>query len=177
MTRTSQYLSLILRHNPGMIGLELDPNGWADIEALLRGAATQGRVISRELLDRVVEENSKRRFAISEDGTRIRANQGHSIDVDLQLQPRQPPAILYHGTAIRFLDSIRRTGLQPQSRQHVHLSIDQETATKVGQRHGKPAILVVEAQRMVEQGSLFYLSENEVWLTNIVPPAFITFPS
>lgn len=176
ITRTSKFLSLILRHNPAAIGLELDPNGWAKIDALLQGAAAQGRVISRELLDRVVRENSKRRYAISDDGTCIRANQGHSIEIDLQLQPQQPPPILYHGTAARFLESIRRSGLLPQSRQHVHLSTDHATAIKVGQRHGKPAILQVDAQRMEEQGSVFYLSANGVWLTNSVLPAFIMFP-
>ena len=128
------------------------------------------------MLEQVVAENDKKRFAISEDGERIRANQGHSVDIDLALTASEPPELLYHGTASRFLDSIRATGLHSASRQHVHLSGDEPTATKVGQRHGKPVVLVVRARAMAAAGHLFYFSQNGVWLTERVPVEFINFP-
>ena len=134
----SKFLSLVLRHKPETIGLTLDANGWADVEELMERARQNGRPLTRPLLERVVAENDKKRFALSEDGTKIRANQGHSITVDLALKPQLPPETLYHGTASRFIASIRQQGLRPGSRQHVHLSVDEATATNVGQRHGKP---------------------------------------
>lgn len=176
LVKTSKFLSLILRHKPEEIGLSLDPEGWADIEELLRLAGQHGKTLTRSVLEEVVEGNDKKRFVISEDGARIRANQGHSISVDLGFAPSQPPAVLFHGTATRFVESIRRQGLLRGNRQHVHLSKDEETAVKVGQRHGKPAVLKVAAGALCEQGHAFYLSENGVWLTEHVPPEFIEFP-
>lgn len=171
---TSKFLSLVLRHRPGLIGLALDEAGWADIDELIRLAQSH-QPLTRDLIDRAVAENGKQRFAISEDGSRIRARQGHSIDVDLQLQPTSPPQRLYHGTATRFVDAIRHEGLHRRSRQHVHLSADADTATQVGARHGRPMVLIVHADKMVAAGHAFFLSENGVWLTDAVPPAFIDF--
>lgn len=173
----SKFLSLILRHAPDKIGLTLDPNGWADVEELLRLMALNGKKVSRDVLEQVVAENDKKRFAFSEDGLRIRASQGHSIEIELDLPPAIPPDTLYHGTATRFIDSIRAEGLKPGSRQHVHLSKDIATATKVGQRHGKPVVLIVRANDMLAAGHTFYLSANEVWLTSHVPTEFIDFPT
>jgi len=172
LTRTSKFLSLVLRHKPEEIGIALDANGWTDVDELLH--KWKGKpALTRELLDRVVAENSKKRFALSEDGTRIRANQGHSVDVDLALQPVEPPEVLYHGTATRFLESIRAGGLHCAGRTHVHLSADRETAVKVGSRHGKPVVLTVAARRMHAAGHAFFLSENGVWLTERVPAEFL----
>ncbi len=170
---TSKFLSRILRHAPERIGLSLDANGWVSIDELLRQSASHGKRITRELLDRVVDQNDKQRFAISDDGTQIRASQGHSVAVDLALVAQQPPDWLYHGTASRFVDSIRKTGLNAGNRQHVHLSFDAITATKVGQRHGKPVVLTVRAGDLWRAGSMFYLSANGVWLTDSVPTEFI----
>jgi len=170
---TSKFLSLVLRHHPETIGIFLDEQGWVEIDELLAATNRFDRKLIRPLLDRVVRENDKQRFAISADGTRIRANQGHSIDVDLGLQPTQPPELLYHGTIARFLDSIRTSGLERGSRQYVHLSPDVETAHKVGQRRGRPIVLLIEAGRMFHDGHTFYRSANGVWLTDAVPPAYI----
>ena len=172
----SKFLSLILRHNPSKIGLTLDSQGWVSIHDLLEKANAHGKQISRQLLDRVVAENDKKRFAISDDGHRIRASQGHSVEIDLALSPQVPPEFLFHGTASRFVDSILQTGLNSGNRQHVHLSIDQATALKVGQRHGKPVVLVVRAGEMARSDFKFFLSDNGVWLTDSVPPAFISQP-
>ncbi|MCB0062887.1 MAG: RNA 2'-phosphotransferase, partial [Caldilineaceae bacterium] len=176
ITRFSKLLSLILRHDPGRIGLTLDAGGWADVDELLTKAAQAGHKISREQLAAVVAQNNKQRFRFNEDGTRIRANQGHSIPVDLGLEAQTPPPVLYHGTATRFLDSIRAEGLNRRSRQHVHLSADIETARKVGQRHGKPVILTVDAAAMHGDGHTFYRSDNGVWLVDAVPTAYLMFP-
>ncbi|SIO96657.1 RNA 2'-phosphotransferase [Vibrio spartinae] len=171
----SKFLSLVLRHKPETIGLTLDPHGWANIDELIHKASTSNEIenIDRDLIQEVVDTNDKKRFIMSEDGQHIRANQGHSIRVDLQLQPSVPPEFLYHGTATRFLDSIIEQGLKPQQRQHVHLSADTETAVSVGKRYGKPVILKIKARLMYEQGYEFYLSENGVWLTSYVLPEFI----
>lgn len=174
LVSASKFLSLVLRHQPDVIGLSLDAEGWADIDALIRLAAGR-KPLTRALIEAVVENNNKQRFAISADGQRIRAHQGHSIDVDLGFVPVTPPARLYHGTATRFVESIRREGLVKRSRQHVHLSADADTATNVGARHGTPAILVVHAAEMVAAGHAFYRSGNGVWLTDAVPPDFIDF--
>lgn len=176
LVRTSKFLSLVLRHQPEAIGLTLDAQGWAEVEELIRLANISGQRVDRTLLERVVAENDKKRFALSEDGRRIRASQGHSIEVDLALSPTPPPELLYHGTATRFLESIRQQGLHAASRQHVHLSADLETATKVGQRHGKVVVLTVRAQAMAEAGHSFFLSANGVWLTEWVPVEFLEFP-
>ena len=170
---TSKFLSYVLRHRPDSIGLTLDEGGWAEVSDLLARAAEKGRVISIEHLRKVVRENDKQRFSFDEDGKRIRANQGHSIPIDLGLEPRVPPEVLFHGTASRFVSAIREQGLVSRSRQHVHLSLDRETATKVGGRHGKPVILTIRASRMHGDGHVFFLSENGVWLTERVPARYI----
>ena len=172
-TRISKFLSYVLRHRPQAVGLALDAQGWASIDELIEKARPQ-MALNRELIEQVVSTNDKQRFALSEDGTRIRANQGHSLDVDIGLEPRVPPALLYHGTATRFMDSINRDGLVSGRRQHVHLSLDAETAHAVGRRHGKPVILQIDAKAMHEQGMLFYVSANGVWLTEHVPTRFIS---
>ena len=173
-TKISKFLSLVLRHKPQTIGIELDPNGWVDVDLLLQKASDHGRTISPEQLARVVATNDKKRFAFSDDGLRIRASQGHSLAVDLKLEPQEPPALLYHGTASRFLDRIRAEGLKKMGRQHVHLSATRETATKVGSRHGAPVILVVDCSGMLGAGHKFYLSANNVWLTDVVPSKFLS---
>ena len=176
LVQTSKFLSLILRHAPEKISLALDAQGWADIGQLLAQAARHGRRLSREQLDDVVARDSKTRYAISADGLRIRANQGHSLAaVDLGLPPATPPAMLYHGTASRFVEAIRAAGLLPGARKHVHLSSNRETAVAVGARHGKPVVLAVDAAAMQAQGHVFYVSANGVWLTDTVPQVFIAF--
>jgi len=175
---TSKYLSLILRHRPETIGLSLDAEGWVDIDILIGAANRHGKRLSLELVHRVVAENDKQRFALSDDGLRIRASQGHSIrTVDLNLAPVEPPAQLYHGTVAAFLDSIRRQGLLKRSRNHVHLSTDADTARRVGLRRGKPIVLVIESQAMHADGYKFFLSKNGVWLTDSVPVRYIQFPN
>lgn len=171
----SKFLSFVLRHEPESIGIALDREGWADIGQLIAAAAAHGRRLDRDLIQAVVETSDKKRFALSGDGLRIRAVQGHSTSaVDIGYQAKLPPELLYHGTATRFLDSIRKDGLRPGSRQYVHLSQDEQTALAVGQRHGKPVILTVQALRMHEQGFKFFQAENGVWLSDTVPVAFIS---
>jgi putative RNA 2'-phosphotransferase len=172
-TRISKFLSLVLRHRPAAAEVALDAEGWVTIAALLSGAARHGMLIHRNELDYVVATNEKRRFAVSPDGRRIRANQGHSIAVDLGLARQEPPARLYHGTVERFLAGILARGLQKKSRQHVHLSPDEATARRVGQRRGEPVILEIAAAEMHMAGHVFYRSANDVWLTGSVPPAHI----
>jgi len=175
LNKTSKFLSYVLRHKPDAIGLTLTENGWANIDELISKARTSGdrTTIDRASIQKVVDTNDKKRFIISDDGQSIRASQGHSINIDLQLKPATPPEFLYHGTATRFLDTILKEGLKPQQRQHVHLSTDVETATKVGQRYGKPSILTIKALLMYEKGFTFYLSDNGVWLTTSVPSTYI----
>jgi putative RNA 2'-phosphotransferase len=172
----SKFLSYVLRHKPDAIGIALGEEGWVAVDALLAAAARHGKSISRDLLNEVVATNDKRRFALSPDGRSIRANQGHSVEVDLALAPVEPPELLYHGTVERFLDSIRRDGLVRGNRQQVHLSPDRDTATHVGARRGKPVILVVEAGRLNLAGHQFFRSENGVWLTDAVPPEYLRIP-
>jgi putative RNA 2'-phosphotransferase len=169
--KVSKRLSFVLRHRPESIGLELAEGGWVAIDDLIAALARHGTQISHEDLQNVVAHNDKRRFTIEEG--RIRASQGHSIDVDLALESRTPPGVLYHGTATRFLDSILRQGLVRGSRHHVHLSADDETARKVGRRHGVPVVLTVASGRMAEAGHGFFLSANGVWLTEQVPPGYL----
>lgn len=164
-----RFLSLVLHHNPLAAGIRLDPNGWADVNELLTGANRSGKRIDREALERIVRENNKRRYSFNEDHTKIRANQGHSIEVVVELRIQTPPRTLYHGTASRFLDSIRQQGITKRNRQHVHLSADIETAVKVGSRHGKAVVLFIDAAAMAKDGYTFYLSENGVWLCDAVP--------
>ena len=172
----SKFLSLVLRHQPEAIGLSLDGEGWARIDELIACAARHRRPLSRERIEQIVAISDKQRFKLSEDGQHIRANQGHSIEVDLKLEPREPPEWLFHGTATRNLESIRTGGLVKRSRQHVHLSPDETTAIKVGQRHGQPVVLRVAALDMHHAGHPFYLSDNGVWLVDAVPPQFLVFP-
>lgn len=169
----SKFLSYILRHNPQTIGLELDKEGWADVEELMAKSKTDYSVLTREILDIVVSTNEKNRFAFNEDKSKIRANQGHSIDIELNLETQQPPAFLYHGTVDKFLDVIKAEGLKKMNRQHVHLSADKDTAVDVGSRRGKPIVLVINSGEMHQNGYSFYLSANGVWLTDHVPAAFI----
>jgi putative RNA 2'-phosphotransferase len=172
---SSKFLALILRHEPGKIGLTLDAQGWAHIDELITFSQRSGKQIDRALIEEIVATSDKQRFIMSDDGRKIRANQGHSVNIDLGLQPSEPPQVLYHGTATRFLQSIREQGLLHGSRQHVHLSAEKATAINVGGRHGVPVVLHVAARRMHEQSHHFYLSENGVWLTEHVPVAFIGF--
>jgi putative RNA 2'-phosphotransferase len=174
--RISKFLSLVLRHEPGKIGIILDAQGWTDCDELIAAAARHGLRFDRATLLEIVRTNDKQRFALSDDGTRIRANQGHSVAVDLALVPEPPPETLFHGTVEKFLASIRLEGLRKGERHHVHLSPDLVTATKVGQRRGKPVILRIRAAEMAKAGHEFFLSENGVWLTDTVPPEFIDFP-
>ncbi len=173
LVRTSKFLSLVLRHRPEAIGLELDEAGWAPVAELIRLAGEHGRELSESLIREVVETNDKRRFSLSEDGQRIRARQGHSVRVDLGLEPVAPPDVLFHGTAKRFLDSILRHGLIKGKRHHVHLSSAEATARAVGQRHGSPVVLRVRAGRMQRDGHAFFVSENGVWLTDHVPVEYL----
>lgn len=172
-TRLSKYLSLHLRHKPAAIGLKLQKGGWVCVEELLAACAANGVAISRDELAEVVVGSDKQRFAFSDDGTRIRAQQGHSVEVDLQLLPATPPAVLYHGTAPAALPAIQRDGLQKMSRHHVHLSPDEETARRVGARRGRPVILTVDAAGLHAVGGVFYKSGNGVWLVDHVPPQFL----
>lgn len=175
--RISRFLSLVLRHQPGLIELRLDAQGWAEVAQLLKQAKYhRGLTISREDLERVVRHNDKQRYAFSADGRRIRANQGHSVPVDLGLPSIAPPDLLFHGTATRHLSAIRRTGLQKIQRRHVHLSPDRETAWQVGGRHGQAVILTIRAAELHRSGQAFFRADNGVWLTDSVPVAFIDFP-
>jgi putative RNA 2'-phosphotransferase len=169
----SKFLSFVLRHKPDAVGLTLSPDGWVNIDELIEKADAAGTRFHRDDLLHVVATSDKKRFSVSEDGLRIRAAQGHSVPVELGLLPQEPPAVLYHGTATRFLGSIRSHGLKPQARQQVHLSIDEATAQRVGQRHGKPIVLKVDARAMHATGIRFYRAENGVWLTDEVPPKFL----
>ncbi|KQT22325.1 RNA 2'-phosphotransferase [Chryseobacterium sp. Leaf404] len=171
--KTSKFLSYVLRHHPELIGLSLDENGWANVEELIAKSTNDTQGFTFEELNEIVETNDKKRFVFNDDKTRIRANQGHSIGIDLNLKPQLPPEFLYHGTAQANFDSILENGIEKRSRQHVHLSLDKETANKVGMRHGKPVILTVKTKEMSEDGILFYLSENGVWLTDFVDAKYI----
>ena len=173
LTHLSKFLSLILRHKPEQIGLTLDENGWASVQEFISKANAAGFAYTPELLDEIVDTNNKKRFAFNADKSRIRASQGHSIDVELDLPPVEPPEFLYHGTVEKFLSSILKEGLQKMQRQHVHLSKDTETATNVAARRGKPVTLTILARQMHAEGHLFYLSANAVWLTDQVLPKFI----
>lgn len=173
--RISKFLSYVLRHHPELINLNLDENGWANVDELItRSKRDPHEGISFEELDEIVETNDKKRFIFNEDKTRIRANQGHSIDIDLALISQKPPEFLYHGTAQNNVDSIFEKGIEKRKRKHVHLSQDIETATKVGMRHGKPIILTINTEKMFNDGIEFYLSENNVWLTDFVDIQYIS---
>jgi len=176
----SKLMSLVLRHDPAKIGIELDDAGWTDVAKLVRQANSvevkRGRGLTLEILHEVVEKNDKKRFEISEDGRRIRARQGHSVQVELGDEKREPPEFLYHGTPEKFVAAIRSGGLLKMSRHAVHLSPDTVTADRVGSRRGKPAILMIRAKQMHDDGHAFYLTGNNVWYTDHVPTDYIVWP-
>lgn len=176
--RISRLLSFVLRHRPDSIGLELDEGGWANVDELLEGIQRSKHElsISYAKLEEIVDTNNKKRFEFSGDGQKIRARQGHSVDVELGLEPQRPPQILWHGTATKSLDAIRKTGLEKRNRHAVHLSKDEETASAVGRRHGRLVMLQIKAMAMRADGHKFYLTGNDVWLTDEVPPRYIIFP-
>ncbi len=173
MKDVSKLLSLVLRHQPDALGIVLDPEGWTDVATLLQKMRIRGMAVDLALLKHVVATNDKQRFAFNADYSRIRANQGHSVVVDLGLVAVEPPVYLYHGTSETSIAAILREGLRKQSRQHVHLSADVATATKVGGRHGRPVVLRVKSGQMHQQGVPFYRSENNVWLTDFVAPEYL----
>ena len=173
MVKVSKYLSKHLRHEPERLGLVLEPGGWVRVDALLAACAAQRFAVTEGELRDVVARNDKQRFAFDATGERIRANQGHSVSVDLGLAPSEPPAVLYHGTGAGSADAIRREGLRRMGRHHVHLSPDRETAVRVGRRHGKPVVFEIDTAPLRAAGQLFYVSENGVWLTDSVPPEYL----
>ncbi len=175
--RTSKFLSLILRHEPERVGLILGEAGWVDVNELLQAVNRHGLALTHDQLKHVVATSDKKRFAFSEDGRCIRASQGHSVEVDLQYAPQIPPEILFHGTATRFIDVIRKDGLQRMQRHDVHLSAETKVTFQVGGRHGKPVLLTIRAGDMHRAGFVFRCSANGVWLVNHVPPEFIEFPA
>lgn len=168
-------MSLVLRHQPEVIGRSLDGGGWMPVEDLVKGARHEGVALTHEMVIAIVRDDEKGRYALSEDGLSIKATYGHSVEVDLGLEAVKPPERLFHGTATRFLDSIKRAGITRKRRRYVHLSSDRATAAKVGGRHGRPVILEIEARRMADAGFLFYHSESGIWLTDRVPPEYIVF--
>jgi putative RNA 2'-phosphotransferase len=173
LVKVSKYLSKHLRHQPERLGLCLEEGGWVNVTDLLNACARNRFPISRQELDEVVANNDKQRFSFDEGGTRIRANQGHSVEVDLQLEPAEPPALLFHGTPVGNRELVQTKGLLKMGRHHVHLSADVPTAIKVGARKGKPIVFVVDAAAMRQAGHLFYRSANGVWLADAVPPEFL----
>ncbi len=174
--RTSKFLSLILRHEPERVGLKLGEAGWVGVDELLQAVNRNGVSLTLDQLRHIVATSDKKRFAFSDDGQKIRASQGHSVEVDLQYPPQTPPEILYHGTATRFLDAIHKDGLQKMERHDVHLSAETKVTLQVGGRHGKPVLLTIRAREMHQAGFVFRCSANGVWLVNEVPPQFIDFP-
>lgn len=174
LVKISKFLSLVLRHKPEEVGLRLDQAGWVPVSELLKACQAHGLTITPEELQEVVERNDKRRFSFSEDGSLIRANQGHSVEIELGYEPLTPPPVLYHGTAEHNLHSIKKIGLVKGKKHHVHLSSDAATAIKVGQRHGKPLVLEVRAGLMHQDGFIFYQSANGVWLTDQVPAKYLS---
>lgn len=172
-TKLSKFLSLVLRHKPETIGISLTEHGWVGTQTLIKKMNEYGVQIDFETLSIIVATNNKKRFGFNEDESKIRANQGHSLDIDLGYVQKTPPDILYHGTAQKNIDSIFKIGLEKRNRHLVHLSKDIETAYKVGQRHGKPVILKILAKQMYEDNFKFFESENKVWLTDNVPPRYI----
>lgn len=173
LNKLSVFISLVLRHKPDAAHITLDEHGWANVDELLAGINDTGRKIDMEILEELVRTDNKQRYSFNEDKTRIRANQGHSIPVDVELEEKKPPHFLYHGTADRFLKSIMAEGLKPINRLYVHLSKDEETAVKVGKRHGNPVVLKISAEEMYHDGTKFYLSQNGVWLTKYIEKKYI----
>ena len=171
----SKFLSLVLRHHPEVINITLSDDGWADIGEFIAKANNRGFNFSYASISEIVATSDKQRFKLSDDGEKIRANQGHSINVDIGLAKKSPPEKLFHGTATKFVESIKKQGLIAGNRQYVHLSSDEETAIKVGKRHGSPIVLLIESGKMQQAGFEFFLSENQVWLTKQVPSEYIVF--
>lgn len=172
---TSKFISLILRHKPETIGISLDEHGWADVQELIDGINASGSDhLDMDILEEIVRTDEKQRYSFNKDHTLIRANQGHSIPVDVELEEKIPPAVLYHGTGVKYVSSIDEQGLIPKSRLYVHLSADISTAKKVGSRHGKPVIYTVDCAKMAADGFKFYLSANNVWLTKDVPARYLS---
>lgn len=172
LTRISKFISMILRHKPETIGITLDEHGWADVDELIAGIA-ETRPFDRDMLEEIVATDSKQRYAFNAEKTRIRANQGHSIPVDVELEEVSPPMVLWHGTGEKSVSAIDDEGLIPKGRLYVHLSTDEETAVKVGRRHDSPVVYIVESGEMAREGYCFYLSKNGVWLTRAVPARFL----
>lgn len=172
LTDTSKFLSLILRHKPETIGITLDEHGWANVDELIAGISKTHK-FNMSILEEIVRTDNKQRYSFNEDKTLIRANQGHSIPVDVELEEVVPPVELWHGTAEKYVNSIDKQGLIPKSRLYVHLSKDEDTATIVGKRHGKPVLYIVKAEQMYLDGYKFYLSKNGVWLTKEVPVRYL----
>lgn len=170
---TSKFISLILRHKPEVIGITLDEHGWANVDELLAGIS-RTRPLDMAGLEEIVRTDEKQRYSFNAYKTKIRANQGHSVPVDVELQPVTPPALLYHGTGEKFVPSIEARGLIPKTRLYVHLSGDYDTARKVGARHGSPRVYQINAARMSADGYEFFRSVNGVWLTKQVPPQYLT---
>jgi len=172
---TSKFLSYVLRHHPESIGVEMDDHGWVTVSELIEKANKSGRLIDRQTIHQLIENNAKQRFILSDDENFIRAGYGHSVNVDLQLHPPKPPQTLFHGTAAQNIDSILDQGIHSASRNFVHLSMTQKEAQNVGSRHGKPAILTVAAQAMYDNGYTFYQSDSEagIWLVKYVPAEYV----
>ncbi len=175
--RLSRRLSYVLRHRPDTLGITLDPAGWTDVGALLDALGKSGRAVTRSSLDACVANNDKQRFEFSPDGGRIRARQGHSVEVDLGYSPQAPPPVLFHGTVGKALPSILAGGLLPRNRHHVHLSAETQTARSVGSRRGRPVILTVDSAAMARDGHIFFRTGNGVWLTEAVPPEYLKLPA
>ena len=169
-----RFLTYLLRHHPEAAGLTLDSEGWTDVDALIEGVNKTGRKIDREILERIVAENNKKRYTLSDDKKRIRANQGHSVDVNIEMELCDPPDKLYHGTATRFLDSIKAEGIKKMARQYVHLSPDIPTAVSVGKRHGEPVVLVIDTVKMRADGFVFRISANGVWQSEDIPWKYVS---
>ena len=175
INHTSKFISLILRHKPETIGIFLDEHGWADVQEMIDGINASGSDhLDMEMLEEIVQTDEKQRYSFNEDHTLIRANQGHSILVDVELEEKNPPALLYHGTGEKYVSAIDEQGLIPKSRLYVHLSADVPTAKKVGSRHGKPVIYTIDCAKMTAEGYKFYLSANKVWLTKKVPVKYLS---
>ena len=175
INHTSKFISLILRHKPETIGIFLDEHGWADVQEMIDGINASGSDhLDMEMLEEIVQTDEKQRYSFNEDHTLIRANQGHSIPVDVELEEKNPPALLYHGTGEKYVSAIDEQGLIPKSRLYVHLSADVPTAKKVGSRHGKPVIYTIDCAKMTAEGYKFYLSANKVWLTKTVPAKYLS---
>lgn len=172
LTSTSKFISLILRHKPETIGICLDEHGWANVDDLIKGIG-KTREFNMEMLEEIVLTDSKQRYSFNEDKTLIRANQGHSVPVDVELQEMEPPEVLWHGTGEKYVESIDKQGLLPMSRLYVHLLEESDTARKVGQRHGRPILYIVKARDMYRAGYKFYRSKNGVWLTEMVPVEYL----